>query len=287
MNIDLTRPVDDLRKSALFEATRPAPEDGDGTSWSFQAHEDYGPDGFWNFWEVGTCDGDVGTICKFCHEELHEEEFTEDDRKELARLEVRFENAGGRGVEIAERIDKLRSRRDHRWVDDTDGDTCSGDDDGNNENEPHVLFDNENGHPTDVHGTCQLEACPDYGSRAANVEGPMMNYWYPIGDRYGFDPDDAALALKDLPLCVVEVSGDMGLALTGGGMDFTWEIVEAFVTLGYLPPLAHNDPPQMAGKELASEKNQYLLAACRESITFAIQRLTWDLERFDGKWNRT
>jgi len=38
--------------------------------------------------------------------EVHQDE----RRKELARLEAAFEEAGGRGVELAERIDELRAQ---------------------------------------------------------------------------------------------------------------------------------------------------------------------------------
>lgn len=39
-------------------------------------------------------------------------DFTDADADELTRLEAAFEEAGGRGVELAERIDQLRAKRD-------------------------------------------------------------------------------------------------------------------------------------------------------------------------------
>lgn len=74
--------------------------------------------------------------------------------------------------------------------------------------------------------------CPGCGAELYN-EGPMMNYYYPV------DLDDEAEAAKKLAdtcLCVVKVNGQTGLALTGGGMDLSWEICEAFVRLGFVPP---------------------------------------------------
>jgi hypothetical protein len=39
------------------------------------------------------------------------------EKKELARLQVEFDKAGGRGVDVADRIDYLVEKRDRReWV---------------------------------------------------------------------------------------------------------------------------------------------------------------------------
>ena len=79
--------------------------------------------------------------------------------------------------------------------------------------------------------------------------GPMMNYYYPLNTCGGFDQDEAVKAIVDLPLCLVNFRHeDWGLALTGGGMDFNWEICEAFMRLGELPPLHFCRPPAMAGR---------------------------------------
>lgn len=77
------------------------------------------------------------------------------------------------------------------------------------------------------------------------AEGPMMNYWYPIGLRE--EEIEAACAIKDLPLCFVKVDDVDGIALTGGGMDLSWQICEAYVRLGYLPPV-HFTLPRMADR---------------------------------------
>lgn len=87
---------------------------------------------------------------------------------------------------------------------------------------------------------------PDAWREAAeeHCDGPMMNYWYPL------DLDNetaAALAIVDLPLCVVTVNGQTGLALTGGGMDLSWEVAYAHVLCGFLPPVHFANLPAMAG----------------------------------------
>lgn len=91
-----------------------------------------------------------------------------------------------------------------------------------------------------------------------SAEGPMMNYRYQIDDEdYG---DDSARLIADLPLCLVRdvETENVYLALTGGGMDLSWEICEAFIRLGYLPP-THFELPEMAGKVL-NERNALIVA---------------------------
>lgn len=107
----------------------------------------------------------------------------------------------------------------------------------------------------------ELERCPRNGDdfrEFDSAEGPMMNFRYPIGDKV-FNADSAR-AIGDLPLCIVQFDdGEVYLALTGGGMDLSWEICEAYVTLGFLPP-THFRLPAMADKYL-NEKTALVVAA--------------------------
>ena len=108
------------------------------------------------------------------------------------------------------------------------------------------------------------------------ADGPMMNYWYPVRID---DCEDAARKIADLPLCVVEMAdGATGLALTGGGMDLSWEICEAFIRIGYLPPARFSDLPGMAGKTLDA-KTRAIVGACKKSHEVLIQRSRWAIER--------
>ncbi len=105
------------------------------------------------------------------------------------------------------------------------------------------------------------------------AEGPMMNYMYPIRwDRVG-SGERAALALIDLPLCLVhlEKEEEFFLALTGGGMDLKWQIAEAYMVLGYLPPTHFSRLPDMAGKKLNS-RNRWILSGMRASL---LARRNW------------
>lgn len=93
-------------------------------------------------------------------------------------------------------------------------------------------------------------------------EGPMMNYYYPVRID---DCEEAAKALAHLPVCVIEFEdGDTALALTGGGMDLSWEICEAFMAIGYWPPVHFCDLPKMSGRG-KSERDLKIIAACEES----------------------
>lgn len=136
------------------------------------------------------------------------------------------------------------------WVDETDGDGCSGNPEADDVVSPDLVHEVEG-----VLTSSDLSSL----DRAAHgyAEGPMMNYWYPletsdrdsIGSwRKSFDVNEAAFRLRHHSLCLVEVDGELGLALTGGGMDFTWDIVGAFIDLDYLPPVHFCDLPGMSGR---------------------------------------
>jgi hypothetical protein len=135
--------------------------------------------------------------------------------------------------------------------------------------------------------------CENYGAEIdpheSGAEGPMMNYSYALPEGFPLHGDEyeAASAIADLPLCVVRFEGFEGgfaLALTGGGMDLTWEIAEAFTRLGYLPPLAYCYLPEMCGRgtlsnagtddKQLSERDARIIAACRRSLTEYRERAT-------------
>lgn len=110
----------------------------------------------------------------------------------------------------------------------------------------------------------------------------MMNYWYPVEIT---DVEEAAKKIVHLPLCVVQVKDDddeleTGLALTGGGMDFSWEICEAFIRLGYAPPLHFADLPGIAGKRL-SDRNRLILEGCRVTAKHLTTQATRVFEKMD------
>lgn len=115
-----------------------------------------------------------------------------------------------------------------------------------------------------VEGEAEMQRCTC--DATIYNEGPMMDYWYPVKID---NPTEAAKLLLHLPLCVVEFEdGRTGLALTGGGMDLSWEICEAFKAIGYWPPLHFCDLPKMSGRGESNEDRE-LIDACIESCRIA------------------
>lgn len=96
---------------------------------------------------------------------------------------------------------------------------------------------------------------------------PMMNYAYPL-DRH--PPDDWKTKVNCCT--VVEIDEKYYLALTGGGMDFSWEICESYMRLGYLPP-AHfaSSLPRMAGRG-TSNLDEWILRGCYTTLTAIKER---------------
>ncbi len=106
----------------------------------------------------------------------------------------------------------------------------------------------------------------------SGVEGPMMNFFYPLPT--SFRRGEVAAAAQLHNMCLVSVDGDYGLALTGGGMDMTWYIVMSYVGLGYLPPVDFCEVPY----DIDEESMQYLGSAMARSVTFMQQRMGWKLD---------
>jgi hypothetical protein len=113
---------------------------------------------------------------------------------------------------------------------------------------------------------------------------PMMNYAYPLDPQ----PDDAGRAaalLGDLPVEIIllgenQHEGRYVLALSGGGMDLSWEICEAYRLLDYHPPTHFMNRLRMAGP--AEAWKHRTLTACIASATVAETRaagLVEDLNR--------
>jgi hypothetical protein len=142
--------------------------------------------------------------------------------------------------------------------------------------------------PAICHGnqrTCSNEECELYDEPQDTdySEGPMMNYYYPLPERP--DDDDVVLALDGLPLCVVDFNSEFesnsALALTGGGMDLSWEICEAHMRLGYLPPVDYCSLPQMAGRG-QSPRDRKIIEACRASANSAMRQQQSIINRLDA-----
>jgi hypothetical protein len=96
---------------------------------------------------------------------------------------------------------------------------------------------------------------------ACDQNQPMMNYYYPLPDERQYDESDAA-QIQRLNLCLIYFvkNNNYALALTGGGMDLSWDICEGFIRLGYYPPV-HFRLPNLAGTP-NDEHHQTIIQAC-------------------------
>lgn len=102
---------------------------------------------------------------------------------------------------------------------------------------------------------------------------PMMNFYYPIELRY--EASIAELQMRLLldggAVTLVEVDDEPVLALTGGGMDLSWDICLAYIICDSYPPMHFCDLPDFAG-QTASEKNLKIIAACLETCAGVAHR---------------
>jgi len=91
------------------------------------------------------------------------------------------------------------------------------------------------------------------------ADGPMMNYYYPLPD--DMDCEDARKLSG--PIVLIEFDdGNWALALSGGGMDLSWDICRAFIDLGYLPPIEFR-LPEFAGDEWTYDRARIVMAMLR------------------------
>lgn len=131
-----------------------------------------------------------------------------------------------------------------------------------------AIDDGEDDYRDTLAAACEERLSDRRGDEEAGLV-PMMSCYYPLP---GYSGDEGADQLKlanlPLPLCLARVNGEVVLALTGGGMDLTWEICQAFVVLGFRPPVTFCRPPRMSGWE--NEPDKFLtLKLCRESARIA------------------
>lgn len=126
--------------------------------------------------------------------------------------------------------------------------------------------------------TCSLS---EHGILEVPECAPMMNYYYTL-PYYEGDPEEDQLTLYQSSANVVLikiVGGDddedtYALALSGGGMDLSWDICHAYILLGYAPPLQYCDLPDFAGQDNKKEPFWSILKACLKSANAAMQRAT-------------
>ncbi len=105
------------------------------------------------------------------------------------------------------------------------------------------------------------------------AEGPVWPSYYPCPFD---DPHAAAVALKGIALAPVQVDGESGVALTGGGMNMNWDIAAAFVALGFLPPAEIAATLPVQGDRGRSAGDQLITESCLASLEHARSRRAGD-----------
>lgn len=93
---------------------------------------------------------------------------------------------------------------------------------------------------------------------------PMMNTAWPLPSNFTI-PDGAKEDLVNMTIVNIKDERGYDLALTGAGMDFSWQIAETYVNLGFLPPAHIQRLPKMAGKNYDSEINRMIMKALKKS----------------------
>lgn len=136
-------------------------------------------------------------------------------------------------------------------------------------------------------GPCPNEECYNAEGTLERPEcAPMMNYYYPL-PYYEGDPEShqAILHQSSANVVLVKIIGvdddeDVyALALSGGGMDLSWDICHAFILLGYAPPIHFCDLPEFAGQDNQREPFASILKACLQSVNSVTQRAFRKKER--------
>jgi len=111
----------------------------------------------------------------------------------------------------------------------------------------------------------------------------IYNFVWPLPDYNGrrWKGKTPCMAVYD-----VKIINSFALALIGGGMDFSWEIAESYMNLGYYPPyqIATNFPRMAVRGE--SENDKRILRGLRFSLDASYTRSKNYLERFDDSFGR-
>ena len=104
----------------------------------------------------------------------------------------------------------------------------------------------------------------------------MMNYYYDL-TYYKGDPQEDQMTLYQSSANVVLVrmmgiddnEDSYVLALSGGGMDLSWDICHAYILLGYSPPIEFCHLPDFSGQDNTQEPFWTILKACLKSTKAA------------------
>ncbi len=107
---------------------------------------------------------------------------------------------------------------------------------------------------------------------------PLSNGIYPL-PRLDMEPAMAQAYLAGGNVVIVQVDDMPCLALSAGGMDYSWGLVEAYITLGYHPPICLSDLPNMG---LSHDLREYaIIAEMKASLGIVRGHMDSQLARLD------
>lgn len=113
---------------------------------------------------------------------------------------------------------------------------------------------------------------------------PAMHVFWPITrDVEEETLEEWSFLIRSLPLVVVEIGTVAGFGMTGGGMDMTYSIAEAYVRCGWQPPRELRDVPW----EPESPDNRWTAVAMWKSQRAAWMNAASAVERLEekvGEW---
>lgn len=103
---------------------------------------------------------------------------------------------------------------------------------------------------------------------------PMMNYRYRVPEFKRHMKEDKAIKESldkagSVTLIRDNTEEEYYLALTGGGMDLSWDICRGYINLGYLPPVHFCNLPNFASETY----DKTVVDACRKSVDIMRFRL--------------
>lgn len=116
---------------------------------------------------------------------------------------------------------------------------------------------------------------------------PQMNFRYPVTLGYDVDEREVAARIKEAAGCVTLMRSEdwrgetvYALALTGGGMDLTWNICAAYVAAGNVPPVHFlRNLPTMAGNSYGATVDAETASAVLRGAQEAAEHLAHVADR--------
>jgi hypothetical protein len=108
---------------------------------------------------------------------------------------------------------------------------------------------------------------------------PIIGVFWPLVDEQTANAEQYALAVRDLPVVLVEFGGWLGFGLTGASMDLSGHIAEAYMRCGFFPPptLELVREPRFEIANVAICRHQQKLAALAQGAARASEIALGDL----------